>query len=867
MKKFKLLSMLMFILTIAVVLLTACGSKGYRSIKVFSIDGSVSVEREGKTLNASKNMKLKNNDTVTVSTNSSTVLKLDSDKFVMAKENTTLKLEATGKKNNTKTRILVSDGGVIIEVKEKLKDNESFEIASSNSVMAIRGTQIGFDVSNDNGVVSTNLVTLTGKTEISLLKDDNLKSTNLTECLSLTYESSASDSKDIVDMSQLIDNSTIGHISDSDLEKVYNTEIREISTYEIDSIVDAVNTFERKPNEYINGTIKILEHPDTVTYGVDPKEYIRVDKDYEELNFYYSKTIKGDYLKFDEDNPLTPGIWYCKAKSIDAYRSDPFEFSVVEKEIKFNKKPESVDYGVNPKTIFTLDDNYKDVDYYYSSTIDGEYKLYNENDPLDLGTYYFYAKCPVGYISKTYTLEVSKIKVDFKFDIVQKSYVGTASLDITLDKDIKVFDQEFAAEAEEVGKANEYKYYVSLTYKDNEDILHTIYFDKAHKNEVLDYVFTGENNIILSIDYNLPYYYEVISNETLPFSFKNSIDMDKSVILCVKGNSGNMVRIFFDNYYYLDYDSEVKIKIKKVAPFTGEVTYIDASEIEDFSHNYDGCYYIPLDGDATLAIETYEYDESSGSKKGYYEYDLDFSQSHYSITTDLNCNNTFFTYNDNNTMNAYFDIDFFPSSADVMYFATITTNDGDSYQTYMALGNNKRFVAYEDIKITSYHAQSVFAVVKYNGVYYGIKSGDTSNLAYYDLDYISVQYKEYDNGITLYPIDTNIDVTNPIVIHTDDSINIVPDNYCNGYSFNEYSIEGAFNDVTCDITIYSAFSKYPRVGGSGVAFDLDGNPEILDDETFITVKEQMLSKYDITVKGSNKHTIYGIKAVKVSNFD
>ena len=192
MKKFKLLSMLIFILTITLLVLTACGNNGYRSIKVFSIDGSVSVEREGKTLSASKNMKLKNDDTVTVSSNSSTVLKLDSDKFVMAKENTTLKLEATGKKNNTKTRILVSDGGVIVEVKQKLKDNESFEIASSNSVMAIRGTQIGFDVSNDNGKVSTNLVTLTGKTEISLLKDDNLKSTNLTECLSLTYESDES---------------------------------------------------------------------------------------------------------------------------------------------------------------------------------------------------------------------------------------------------------------------------------------------------------------------------------------------------------------------------------------------------------------------------------------------------------------------------------------------------------------------------------------------------------------------------------------------------------------------------------------------------------------------------------------------------
>ena len=79
------------------------------------------------------------------------------------------------------------------------------------------------------GLISTNLVTLSGKTEISLLKDDNLNSTNLTECLSLTYESI--ENKSITDMSTLIDTANKGQISDEDLTNIYNTEIREISTY------------------------------------------------------------------------------------------------------------------------------------------------------------------------------------------------------------------------------------------------------------------------------------------------------------------------------------------------------------------------------------------------------------------------------------------------------------------------------------------------------------------------------------------------------------------------------------------------------------------------------------------------------------
>ena len=34
-----------------------------------------------------------------------------------------------------------------------------------------------------------------------------------------------------------------------------------------------------------------------------------------------------------------------------------------------------------------------------SPTVDGEYKLYNSNDPLDLGKYYYYAEC-FGHRSK-----------------------------------------------------------------------------------------------------------------------------------------------------------------------------------------------------------------------------------------------------------------------------------------------------------------------------------------------------------------------------------------------------------------------------------------------------------------------------------
>lgn len=861
MRKSKLLSVLIFLLIISVALLTGCGSSGYRSIKVFSIEGNVTVNREDKDLTASKNMKLKNNDTVTVSSNSNTVLKLDSDKFIMAKENTTLKLEATGKKNNTKTRIHVSDGGVIVEVKQKLKENESFEIASSNSVMAIRGTQIGFDVSNDNGVVSTNLVTLTGKTEISLLKDDNLKSTNLTECLSLTYESNINESKDIIDMSDLIDNSTIGHISDSDLENVYNTEIREISTYEIDSIVDAVNTFERKPSEYINGTIKITKHPDTVEYGVDPRNYIEVDKEYKELNFYYSQELKGDYLGFDDYGVLAPGTWYCKAKSIDAYRSDPFVFEVVNAEVKFSNLPSSVDYGTDPKTVIKTDKTYKNLEYYYSDSIDGEFKAYDANNPLDLGTYFFKATC-FGYESDIYNIEVSKIKANIIFDVFQKNYTGTALLDITLEGNL--FDNEFAQITEDIRDDTIYKYFIKITYTDEDDNTYSIFFDKDHRKRFIDFIFSGEQTAKLDIYYCLPYYYEVTSSDSIDFTFENSIDMENSVIMCTHRHQGTadeyrQVDVVLANYYVLDEESQVKLYLKRVQDFTGEIEYVP---ISDGIH---APFTFKLDNNEILVVETFEYD-GVNKNKGYYEYDLDFNRSMFVHTGSLNTNDPVITFNDDGTMNVYYDLEYNGTSDDTMYFATLTTADANGYsdQTYMSLGTNKRFAIFEDLLKNEYEVTKASMVTKFNGVYYSLRNGSAENMRFspfFNTGYFAKYYVDGEQTIISGVEDYEcFDTTNPITIYADGNEFIVSEDCLGENTFSNFIIDGTYESITMDAMICPTFYKW---GYETVAFDMEDNPRYLTDDVFAIVKQQMKSKYGITMKGTNKDLLRGMKVSEV----
>ena len=852
-RRILILSALLFVLTITTLILTGCGSNGYRTLKIYSVNGTVNVKREEKMIGATKDMKLKNDDLVVVESSSSAVLKLDKDKYIMAKENTTLKLEATGKKNNTKTRILVNDGGVIVEVKEKLKENESFEIASSNSVMAIRGTRIGFDVSKTTESISTNLVTLTGKTEIMLLKDESLNSTNLTECLSLTYESKLDESKDINDMSTLIDNSTVGHISDSDLANVYNTEIREISTYEIDSIVDAVNRFERKLSEYINGTIKITDHPNKVDYGTNPKDLITVDKEYMGLNFYYSKDIDGDYLGYDEDNPLAPGTWYCKAKSLDAYRSDPFEFEVVDKEIIFKNKVEKIDYGTDPSSVIKVDGNLDNVNFYYSDTVDGEYKLYNSKDPLDLGKYFYYAEC-FGHRSKAYEIEVTKIKADFDFNIVQKSYSGTASLDITLDDKNNVFSDELLSSIEPVNNNTMYKYFISMTYTDSDNNKHSIYFDKDYDNKILDFIFTGENNATFSVEYNLPYYYEVKTSNELTFNFKNSVDIENSVILCREREYDNepykTVDITLSNYYALNEESEVKLFLKRVADFTDEVTYEKLDSL-DFR----------LDKDEVLVITTYEFD-GENKDKGYYEFEINFSNSELIKMAKIECNSMFMTYNDNGTMNVYFDIVYTGPSNDVQAFVAIRTSSVYDGQTYMTLSKDRRFAVLENVLIDTYRPSNVSAVVKYNGVCYDLRYGD--------VDYTMIEpLSNYRYGVTYYVGADNktfinsefgcFDSNSQITIHADDNDYTVTSNSLNNNKIDSFVIDGEFNNIKIDATVYSFFD-YTGNAIHTKTFDIEGCEYdfYLTDEIFEEIKKQMLERFGITVKGSNKFVFKGI---------
>ena len=157
----------------AVILFFVVGRNDYRSIKVFEIDGTVSVERGADKLDAFKDMSLTSGDVLEVSDESFVRLKLDDDKFVYLEAGTRIELYATGSENDSKTRVFVKRGSMMTEVRRKLSATSSYDIVTPNTSMSIRGTKTLTEVTEDaaTGDVKTNSAVYEGKVRLLAVKE------------------------------------------------------------------------------------------------------------------------------------------------------------------------------------------------------------------------------------------------------------------------------------------------------------------------------------------------------------------------------------------------------------------------------------------------------------------------------------------------------------------------------------------------------------------------------------------------------------------------------------------------------------------------------------------------------------------------
>ena len=122
---------------------TASNADGYyRTIIVASFTGDVTVKHkdDANALAAYEGMALLNGDEVAVGEESNLTLDVDSDKHLFVEANTHFHLVAEGDEDSNRTKIQLESGSVLCQIKEKLKDDESFDIETVSSTMSVRGT-------------------------------------------------------------------------------------------------------------------------------------------------------------------------------------------------------------------------------------------------------------------------------------------------------------------------------------------------------------------------------------------------------------------------------------------------------------------------------------------------------------------------------------------------------------------------------------------------------------------------------------------------------------------------------------------------------------------------------------------------------
>lgn len=156
--------------------LAGCGKKeeSYRMIEVLKLEGKATIDREevGE-LDAYEDMRLESGDHVSVADNSSMILNLDNDKYVLVESGSRMELVAEGTKENSRTTIHLQEGAVVNYLTQKLSEDSSYEVTVPNSTMAVRGTVFRVEVRYDeNGESYTYVSVLEGTVGSRLIFPD-----------------------------------------------------------------------------------------------------------------------------------------------------------------------------------------------------------------------------------------------------------------------------------------------------------------------------------------------------------------------------------------------------------------------------------------------------------------------------------------------------------------------------------------------------------------------------------------------------------------------------------------------------------------------------------------------------------------------
>ena len=140
-KKLPIIVGIILVIVVAVVgTIMIVQNNGHRVIKVDKVSGDASLERKANEQEIYENINLKSEDAVITGQDGQVELLIDSDKHVLARENTKFKVVSNGKESKGKLKIELQYGTSLVEIENKLPKNAFFEVETPNATIGVRGT-------------------------------------------------------------------------------------------------------------------------------------------------------------------------------------------------------------------------------------------------------------------------------------------------------------------------------------------------------------------------------------------------------------------------------------------------------------------------------------------------------------------------------------------------------------------------------------------------------------------------------------------------------------------------------------------------------------------------------------------------------
>lgn len=245
--------------------------------------GDVSIERKAHTIEASNDMHLITDDRVSIDKDSSLVMLIDSDKHVLAKENTIFSVISKGSEKNGRISIELLEGDALVTIDNKLFEKSTFEVNTPNATLSVRGTT--FEASYDKNTETSYLTVEEGVVNVKTDEEE--------------IDVKAGGSVEIKD-GKINDNSESLYLSVARKYDIYNDNVKDSDHIGISNCISYRSNGE---NELWAFASPDYEGEETRNYYMNAQEekYPFNETDITKDNYIILKNLYDDYIAADDE--------------------------------------------------------------------------------------------------------------------------------------------------------------------------------------------------------------------------------------------------------------------------------------------------------------------------------------------------------------------------------------------------------------------------------------------------------------------------------------------------------------------------------------------------------------------------------------